>query len=290
MEQDRIGVWEDHADHLCFEEIARAWSKVSADDPKMLTEALVSAFWRGEFETDGQSALFILLPPDSAKFERRPGNYATRGEVVVKVAEDLQSYVTADRKKSPILREVVAYMLYRPAGQRAIVSGYAADFAKWSDDKRDSAYPNWRAEHEDVYRAHSTTPFEQWPTGPVDMRYYCSRWCIRRHDFARWYCTSSLSAGAPLDSLWPTKRKTGEPHRTRAVVVAAAKQTEVSQKRARGPRPRKLKRAIEAMKKVDPNVLRLMLEKEMEAKWNNIAGRTCLRKARNIVLSGNSDK
>jgi len=203
MERDRIGVWEDHGDHLCFKEIARAWSKVSADNPKMLTEALVSAFWRGEFETDGQSALFILLPPDSAKFERRPGNYATRGEVVVKVAEDLQSNVTADRKKSPILREVVAYMLYRPAGQRAIVSGYAADFAKWSDDKRDLAYPNWRAEHEDVYRAHSTTPFEQWPTGPVDMRYYCSRWCIRRHDFARWYRISSLSAGAPLDSFWP---------------------------------------------------------------------------------------
>ena len=83
MEHDRIDVWEDHGDHLSFKEIARAWSKVSADNPEMLLEALASAFWRGEFESDGQSALFILLPPDSASSERRPGNYATRGEVVV---------------------------------------------------------------------------------------------------------------------------------------------------------------------------------------------------------------
>ena len=105
MEHNRIDVWEDHGDHLSFKEIARAWSKVSADNPEMLLEALASAFWRGEFESDGQSALFILLPPDSANSERRPGNYATRGEVVVKVAEDLQSHVSADRKRFPILRE-----------------------------------------------------------------------------------------------------------------------------------------------------------------------------------------
>jgi hypothetical protein len=44
------------------------------------------------------------------------------------------------------------------------------------------------------------------------------------------------------------------------------------------------------MKKENPKVLGQMLEKEMEAKWGDIARRTCLRKARSTVQSGNSDK
>src|SRR5262245_40318676 len=194
-----------HGDELSLAEIARAWSKVSGDKPELLVEALVNTgFWPGEFERNGQSVLFMLLPPDSASSERRSGNYATQGEVVVKVAEDLHSYVTADRKRSPILRENVAYVLWRPSGWRAIVPGYPADFAEWPDDKRDLAYPDWRAKHEDVYRAHSTIPMEKWPTSPVDMRYHCSLWRIRRDDFARWYRNSSLSAGATLEHFWPS--------------------------------------------------------------------------------------
>lgn len=194
-----------HGDELSLEEIARAWSKVAGDKPELLVEALVNTgFWPGEFERNGQSALFILLPPDSSSSERRPGNYATQGEVVVKVAEDLHSYVTADRKRSPILRENVAYVLWRPSGWRAIVPGYPADFVEWPDDKRDLAYPDWRAKHGDVYRVHSTIPMEKWPTSPVDMRYHCSLWRIQRDDFARWYRNSSLSAGAPLEHFWPS--------------------------------------------------------------------------------------
>jgi hypothetical protein len=68
------------------------------------------------------------------------------------------------------------------------------------------AYPNWRAEYENAYRAYSTIPLKQWPTAPVDMRDHCSLWCIRRHDFARWYRVSPLSAGASLESFCPDPR------------------------------------------------------------------------------------
>jgi len=292
MENERTGVGGD----LPLKEIARAWSKVSDDNPEMLMAALVTAFWRGDFVRGAQSALFMLQKPDSSasgnstRWPRRPGDYASRGEVVLKVGQDGESNPTAESKRFHISREHIARMFYTPRGQRGIMQGEPAGFEGWSFEKRDLADPNWRAKYEESYRALSTIPIEQWSRVPYDMRDLCSLWRIRRHDFARWYRSSLRSAGAPLDSFWPTKGGTSEPHRTRAVVVAAPKQTEGSQKRVRGPRPRKLERAIEAMKKEDPKVLDQMLEKEMETRWGDIAGRTCLRKARSIVQSGNSDK
>jgi hypothetical protein len=86
--RDLIGVGRDH--HLSFKEIARAWSKVSGDKPEMLIEALVAAFWLGEFESGGHSTLFMLLKPDSpaltnSAFERRPGDYRIQGGVFVRL-------------------------------------------------------------------------------------------------------------------------------------------------------------------------------------------------------------
>jgi len=222
MEYDLISVGGDIGDHLSFCEIARAWSKVSGDNPEMLMAALVTSFWRGEFESNAQSALFMLLKPDSQPFsassERgpgrrpfllgagipsRPGDYTIRGKAVYKTGDDLEPNVTAERKRFHIFREDIARLFYTPRGQRGLMSGEPRDFEGWSFDRRNSACPNWRAKYEDFYHGLATIPFEQWPTVPYDMRDSCSLWCIRRDVFARWYCASPLSAGAPLDSFWP---------------------------------------------------------------------------------------
>jgi hypothetical protein len=205
-------------DHLTFKEIARAWSKVAGDNPEMLMEALVTAFWRGEFERGAQSALFILGKPVSKPFSAspprrpsileaapRPGDYVISGGAIARVGEDLEPHPTAERERSDISREGIARLFYTPRGRRGITLGEPADFGGWSFDKRDLDYPNWRAEYEDFYRGLSTKPIEQWSTVPYDMHDHCSLWCIRRDDFARWYRASPLSAGASLTSFWPAR-------------------------------------------------------------------------------------
>jgi hypothetical protein len=126
MEHERINF----EDHLSFKEIARAWSKVPGDKPEMLMGALVSAFWRGEFESHTQSALFSLGKPPSASFEwsslcvsitapfqivgggqRRPGDYVISGGAIKKVGEDLESDETAERNLVPTFREHVCLLL-----------------------------------------------------------------------------------------------------------------------------------------------------------------------------------
>jgi hypothetical protein len=220
MEHDSIG------DYLSFNEIARAWFKVvpktAGDNPDTLMEALVRASWRGEFERDVDEhfELFTLSKPDSASRDgqRRPGDYAISGGAIVKVSGDGESNITAERKLFRITRERIARLFYTPRGRRGITQWEPAEFEGWSFDKRDLAYPNWRAEYDEVYRALSTVPYEQWPTTPVDMRDHCEQWCIRRRDFARWYRASPLSAGAPLERFWPhiDNSGTGAPENRRA--------------------------------------------------------------------------
>lgn len=200
-------------DHLSLGDIAGPWSKVSRDDPERFIEALVNtAFWRGEFESGVQSALFMMVKPASSASAgqafplRRPGDYTISGGAIVRAGEDEESYPTAERKPFYITREHIARLFYTPRGQRGITPGEPAGFRELSFDKRDLAYPNWRAEYENAYLALSTIPIKRWPDVPSDMRDHCSsHWCIRRHDFARWYSTSTLCAGVPLDSFWPAR-------------------------------------------------------------------------------------
>ena len=219
MENERIGVGGD----LPLKEIARAWSKVSGDNPEMLTAALVTAFWRGDFESEVRSPhcsycksrirRLRSIPPASNVVSNSnlvsSAGHAGRaimqaeGKSFLRWARMGSSNPTAERKWFYISREHIARMFYTPRGQRRIMQGESADFEGWSFEKRDLADPNWRAKYEDFYRALSTIPIEQWSSVPYDMRDHCSLWRIRRHDFARWYRASTLCAGVPLEKFWP---------------------------------------------------------------------------------------
>lgn len=307
-------------DHLSFEAITQAWSKVSGHKPETLMEALVAAFWRGEFETSGKSVVFLSFPP------RPPSRWANYGG---------REPTPQAERRSLISREDTARAFYVPSGQRrGIVPGEPADFELCHFGWRNSAYPNWRVEYEERFRALSTIPIEHWPTdGPLSVREYCAAWLIRRHDFGGWYGSSPLSAGAALATFWPSPDlperasilttenlrvlakavaheihagdmmaglarnhvETADGARLAGATGAAAKadngRAERKRVRAsdlnrvRGPRPEKLARAIEAMKKEDPRVLHQMKEKQLVARWGCIAQRTWLREARKIVLS-----
>jgi hypothetical protein len=183
-----------------FGDIARSWSKIAQEPPELLLSALVSAFWSGDFEENGHSAVVVFVPPVSPKPGRPikpPGSYALRGtNVVLKVGKDGGRSPTAERREVRILREQVAFA-FHPEG---ITQEFPAGFGFLSDKNRDKARPNWRKELTERYRGLSTLLFQDWS---CDMRDDYRRWCIRRHDFVRWYRTSPLLAGAPIEGFWP---------------------------------------------------------------------------------------
>jgi hypothetical protein len=146
----------------------------------MMMDALVTSFWRGEFELDGKSRLFALIQVDSPSVERRRGNYATtEGGLIVKVGKDDKAYVTAERKSHSLLRRQVANVL---CGM--------PEYCPWPWDGSDEGLVGL-----------STIPFEIWP---IRMRDECyAQWHIRREDFAEWYRPSTWSAMVSIEQFWP---------------------------------------------------------------------------------------
>jgi hypothetical protein len=189
-------------DFLCFLGIARAWSKVAQNDPDILVGALVSSFWRGEFEEADRSLLFALSAPNSLKAERAPGNYAIGGGTILKVGEDGRSRPTAERSEKPVHREMAAYHCQPDWG--ALPEEPPGFWYSWSDEKRDQYDPRWRQAFQQGCLALSTIPFDRWSP---DMReHQFERWCIRRRSFLQWYKQSPLSAGVPLTKFWPIRK------------------------------------------------------------------------------------
>jgi hypothetical protein len=165
--------------HLSFDEIASAWSGATSLPRAMMMEALVNAFWRGEFECDGVSSVFAFVQPDSVAVERSPGNYATsRDGIIVKVGDDFNSYVTAERKQHSVFRHEVARVL---CGM--------PDYCPWLWDGSDEGLMGL-----------STIAFETWPSLMRQERY--SQWRIRRDHFAQWYRAWPLSSAARLEQFW----------------------------------------------------------------------------------------
>ena len=209
-------------DHLSMPEIAWAWSKAADDEANTLNRAIGVAFWRGAFESGGQTSLvFTLQPPDTQRqsgnpievalaefMQRRPGDYATRGGLIVKVGADSGSNPTADRLKRPIFREAVAVCHFGKVW-RGLTSALPEDFDAWSDEQRDIERPNWRAEYEAAFLALSTIPFARWPANLRERNF--PAWLIECHDFRDWYKTSPLSAGVPLRKFWPVSGRQATP-------------------------------------------------------------------------------
>jgi hypothetical protein len=175
-------------DQRSFAEIAWCWARAASDKPDTMMTAFIKSFWEGAFEHDGRSKVFALLQPDSPSFERRPGNYAAQARgLIVKVGNNLHSYLTADRRESEIFRRKVAEVL---CGM--------PEYCPWSWDGSDEGL-----------LALSTIPFAQWPPQMREERY--AEWRIRREDLAKWYETSTLVVAADLNQFWPALKGRDEP-------------------------------------------------------------------------------
>jgi hypothetical protein len=168
-------------DQRSFAEIAQRWSKPANEPIEIMMEALIKSFWRGEYEHDGNSSVFALLQPDSLSLERKPGNYATSRNLVVKIGYNLDSHVTAERKEHNLFRREVAEVL---CGM--------GEYCPWPWDGSDDGLVGL-----------STISFEMWPIGMREERY--SQWRIRRNDFAEWYRASPLHITARLHQFWPAQ-------------------------------------------------------------------------------------
>ena len=184
MSDDPVNPLLDHLteDARSFSTIASSWAKAAHDLPAVMMKELVSAFWRGQFERDGKSSIFALLQPDSPHFfERRPGNYATRADGIVKVGADLRSYVTAERKKVQIFRRAVAEVL---------------------------CWKEWDGT-DDGLLGLAIMPFEKWSEDIQELHY--SQWRMRRDNFAKWYLSTALTAEARMGQFWPDQARRSVP-------------------------------------------------------------------------------
>ena len=141
---------------------------------------LVTAFWLGQFESDGKSCVFVLSRPASphipaSPVDRRPGDYAISGGKFVKVGADLQPYVTAERSRVPIFRRDAARIL---------------------------CWKEWDGT-DDGLLGFATIEYEKWPEETRELHY--SQWRMRRDDFAKWYPSTALTAEARLGQFWPDR-------------------------------------------------------------------------------------
>lgn len=176
----------DDAIHLTFKEIAGRWSKLGNEPHERMMEALVSAFWRGAFERDKMSEVFILLAPkgpiSSKPFEELPGQYAysTARDAVTKIGEDGEHRLTAERRAPGITRRNVATVL-----------GGNSDFMPGAWDQTDAGFV-----------AYAKIKYADWPAKMRSAHF--ENWCLYRDAFARWYAgTALILPKPPLEEMWP---------------------------------------------------------------------------------------
>jgi hypothetical protein len=185
-------------DSRTFKELSMVWGGVTGQRPELLLEALVQAFWRGQFERDvrlvpgsngdvyeGYTAITVEMKPANVSIDRIPGNFAVRHDgVVVKVGKDGVSRPTAERTEIKIYRDSVARGSDIPDWDGCYVAGAG-----------NRLVPN------ETLRDFAAYKLEQWSPTTVEHRYNC--WRIPRREFAAWYPGWSYAPLADLDRLWP---------------------------------------------------------------------------------------
>jgi hypothetical protein len=190
-------------DSRTFKELSTIWGGTTRQRPELLLEALVQAFWRGEFERDvrlvpgtigdvyeGYTAITAEIQPSSALRDRSAGSYATRFDgVIVKVGNDGILRPTAERTEIKIYRDAIAR---------------ASDIPDWDGWNEPGA--GTRPVPERAFRDFSGYKVEQWSRTTIEMRYEC--WRITRRDFAEWYGRWPYGPLAKLEKFWPPIEET----------------------------------------------------------------------------------
>jgi len=157
------------------------WAALTKQKPDLLLEALVQAFWRGEFERDvslvstedgdvhqGHTAITVETMPPSKSMNRSAGNYAVRHDgVIVKVGKDDVSR-PADWSYVKVYRDAVAR---------------GADIPDWDSCTEPGA--GNRLVAEEALRDFAGYGLDQWSQTTVERRF--KYWRLARADFATWY-------------------------------------------------------------------------------------------------------
>jgi hypothetical protein len=189
-------------DSRTFKELCTQWSTVAGQKQELLLEALVQAFWRGQFERDvrlhptgngdilgGYTAITTESLPASASVDHVAGNYALRHDgVVVKIGQDGVSRPTADRTEISVFRDAVAR---------------GPDVPNW--DGCYEAGAGDRLVPEEVFRDFAAYKLEQWSRTTIEDQY--KQWQICRAEFADWYIEWPYAPFASLEQFWPSMEK-----------------------------------------------------------------------------------
>jgi hypothetical protein len=155
---------------LTFAEIDAEWGGERGVAAGYVLAELVAAFWRGAFERDGKSVVFMQLPPEPV----RGAHFPTRIDgVVTRVEADGKRIETAERHAVNIGRK-----------QLAEVALPAIGGIHWTGEEKDLA-------------GFAARPLDAWP--PLLRTGYFERFSLSRVDFLAW----ARSAGYAPPKFWP---------------------------------------------------------------------------------------
>jgi hypothetical protein len=147
--------------------------------------ALVSAFWRGDFDHDGGAAVSRLMPArNSPTVETGFVMRSTSGDF--SAVDDLGNREwVLPTARFPIVRQDVAEML----------SGMAEYWPR----------PNsWDGSDRELIMI-ANLPFSRWPAGMIEQHF--NEWRLEREFFSRWFATPAAPVSkAKIDEFWPVTR------------------------------------------------------------------------------------
>jgi hypothetical protein len=245
---------------LTFVDIAYEWGGERGVSPDYVLGELVSAFWRGNLERGGRSAVFMDVQPDSGRGAGSgspPIDFATRVDgSVVRIERDVAATAETALANEPTMDDAATV---DEAATEALAGGAIVDDATVDEDRTETAerkqvlvdrgqlakvvigifgvaYHDTDAELE----AFAARPLASWPLILVDA--YFKRFHLARGDFMTW----ARAAGyldpkfwkpveqPPRQGLVPQPRRIEDEARLRhkiETVLAAARRTWKPEKR-----------------------------------------------------------
>jgi hypothetical protein len=186
---------------LAFVDIAYEWGGERGVSPDYVLGELVSAFWRGNLERGGRSAVFMVVQPDSGRGAGSgppPIDFATRVDgSVVRIERDVAA--TADKvlvNEAATDEAIVEEERTETAERKQVLVG-RGKLAKDVIGIFGVAYRGTDAELD----AFAARPLASWPPILVDAYFKCFH--LTRSDFMTW----ARAAGYPDPKFWkPVKQ------------------------------------------------------------------------------------
>jgi hypothetical protein len=202
---------------LQLREISRAWSKVSKDDASLLLDGLFAAFWKGRFETYDGSALFQLV----SDIENALNGTTNNVSYAFLPTKDGTVCLTAETSRLDWKRRDLFLLLVDL--EKTDRTGALSMRASRNSDPT-----------EDEMKALATRPVATYSASFQSI--WLPKLRIGRNPFAAWYSTSSLSAGASLETFWPTAMEQVLHAQTNQSPAEGAKSTKKAKKTAKAGR------------------------------------------------------